>query len=68
MKKSDYIGKSIKVLGAGVGLVVEGYEVGNSKSPITDVIKVMFPDGSIEILVDDIRRGSDENWQCIEKS
>ena len=49
MKKSDFIGRTVKYkFGDKVGVVVDGYEV--NKDNYTDVFKVLYSDKSVEVL------------------
>ena len=67
MGDSEFVGKSVTVNGAGIGIIVEGYKIKTDTSPVTDVLKVMFPNGESEVLVCDSKGYSDYNqyWNLV---
>ena len=71
MGDSEFVGKSVRVNGAGIGIIVEGYKITTESSPVTDVLKVTFPNGESEVLVCDTRVGfnSDYNqyWNLVDE-
>ena len=67
MKKSDFIGRTVKYkLGDKVGVVVDGYEINNKDSLYTDVFKVMFSDKSVEVLVFHETGFQYEPWKIVD--
>ena len=69
MGDSEFVGKSVRVNGAGIGIIVEGYKITTESSPVTDVLKVTFPNGESEVLVCDTRGYSDYNqyWNLVDE-
>ena len=67
MKKSDFIGRTVKYkFGDKVGVVVDGYEVNNKDSLYTDVFKVMYNDSTVEVLVFHETSFQYEPWQIVD--
>lgn len=67
MKKSDFIGRTVKwKFGDKVGVVVDGYNVTNDDSLYTDVFKVMCSDKSVEVLIFHETAFQYEPWQILD--
>ena len=65
MKKSDFIGRTVKYkFGDKVGVVVDGYEV--NKDNYTDVFKVLYSDKSVEVLVFHETAFQYEPWKILD--
>tara|TARA_B100001248_G_C27339128_1_gene435359 strand:- start:899 stop:1102 length:204 start_codon:yes stop_codon:yes gene_type:complete len=66
MKKSDFIGRTVKwKFGDKVGVVVDGYEMTEKESGYSDVFKVMYSDQSTEVLVFHESAFQYEPWQIV---
>ena len=55
IKSGSYIGKSIRTNSNKVGIVIDGYQMAMPESPIDSVLKVMYPDKTVEIILVDNR-------------
>lgn len=67
MKKSDFIGRTVKYkFGDKVGVVVDGYNVTNDDLGYTDVFKVMYSDTSTELLIFHESTFQYEPWQIVD--
>ena len=67
MKKSDFIGRTVKYkFGDKVGVVIDGYEVSNKDSDYTDVFKVLYSDKSVEVLIFHETSFQYEPWQILD--
>ena len=67
MKKSDFIGRTVKwKFGDKVGVVVDGYDVTKDDSLYTDVFKVMYSDKSVEVLIFHETSFQYEPWQILD--
>jgi len=65
MKKSDFIGRTVKYkFGDKVGVVIDGYEV--NKGDYTDVFKVLYSDKSVEVLVFHETAFQHEPWKILD--
>ena len=67
MKKSDFIGRTVKYkFGDKVGVVIDGYKVTTKDSLYTDVFKVLYSDKSVEVLIFHETAFQYEPWQILD--
>ena len=65
--KSDFIGRTVKYkFGDKVGVVMDGYKVTTKDSLYTDVLKVLYSDKSVEVLIFHETSFQYEPWQILD--
>ena len=55
MIKSELVGKSIRTNSNKIGVIIDGYKMATPDTPIDSVLKVMYPDKKVEIIIIDNR-------------